>query len=255
MDYKAEVTGVRIVPFTTAQGKSTQMVLVDWKNTGTAPLSAVFADITAYDAGGNKLPTSTTQKCVFAVFKDDERIQPGDSYISPDGEGFILLPSPVHTSASRATATIVGASDKTDDGEHIVPVLNGLTISSKITESPTPIPRTYQVTYRISGASRGILGTYTRSPNDEVKFPISVPAEGQYPGYTLLPWETTASMNIGDKDLIFLSPYNAWSTDPPITAQILIDGKLIATATGDNPDLTVECDDTGCKEQKLEPPA
>jgi hypothetical protein len=68
------------------------MVLVDWRNTGTTTIRAVDADITSYDARGNKLDSGARDYAIYAVSDSSRGIAPGKRYTEPDGKGFILAP-------------------------------------------------------------------------------------------------------------------------------------------------------------------
>ncbi len=90
----AKIVRVRLVPYTTPDEFRTQMLLVDWRNTGTTTIRAVDADITAYDATGNKLRlwngNYTINYTVYAVGDSSPGIAPGRVYTEPLGEGFAL---------------------------------------------------------------------------------------------------------------------------------------------------------------------
>ena len=87
----AKVVRVRLVPYTTPDGHRTQMLLVDWRNTGTTTIRAVDADITPYDANGNVLEFSArTDKPIYAVSDSDPGIAPGRLYVEPVGRGYIV---------------------------------------------------------------------------------------------------------------------------------------------------------------------
>jgi hypothetical protein len=68
------------------------MVLVDWKNTGTAVIRAVDADIIPYDARGNRLEGGRKDKPIYAVPNSSPGIASGEIYREPNGEGLILDP-------------------------------------------------------------------------------------------------------------------------------------------------------------------
>lgn len=87
----AKIVRVRLVPYTTPDGNRRQMVLVDWRNTGTTRIRAVDADITPYDANGNVLQFSArTDKPIYAVDDSDPGIAPGRTYVEPLGRGYII---------------------------------------------------------------------------------------------------------------------------------------------------------------------
>jgi hypothetical protein len=88
----AEVLRARVVPFTTAEGTQAEMVLVDWKNTGTTTIRAVDADIIPYDAHGNKLESGANNYTIFAVSDSSPGVASGEKYTEPNGEGFTLAP-------------------------------------------------------------------------------------------------------------------------------------------------------------------
>ena len=85
------------------------MLLVDWKNTGPAPSSAVYASIAAYDRTGAYLEAmSSPSYCIFAAEKESQKIKPGASYREPDSEGFVLVPMPPdYEQAAKVQVAIV----------------------------------------------------------------------------------------------------------------------------------------------------
>jgi len=109
----AEIVRGRLEPFVTAQGESAQIVMVDWQNTGSTTIRAVFADINAYDAEGNKLDSSAPDYCIYACADSSPGISPGETYTIPDGQGFVLANSPEipgFSQASRVEVTITRVS-------------------------------------------------------------------------------------------------------------------------------------------------
>lgn len=111
-----EIVRVRAVPYVTAQGAQAQMVLVDWKNTGSTTIREVFADITAYDAGGNKLDSGAQDYCIYAVFSSDPGISPGETYTEPEDEGYVLVNAPDITGFSAAAKVEVRITRASDGG-------------------------------------------------------------------------------------------------------------------------------------------
>ena len=84
----AEIRQVRVAPFTNPKGKKSQMVLVDWINTGDTPIAVVHADLKGYDSTG-KLVWQVPNQIVYA---SHQAIQPGQSYTDPLSDGFLVLP-------------------------------------------------------------------------------------------------------------------------------------------------------------------
>ena len=107
---KVEVTSVRVVPFTNDAGKTFPMVLVDWKNVGSTPVTVVYATITAQDASGNDLDYQAEDYCIFVASGKDAQIAPGETYHAPEGEGHILLPS--DGTAANARVEVTRVSDE-----------------------------------------------------------------------------------------------------------------------------------------------
>jgi len=102
----------RIVPWVSAaNGRDMQMVLISWRNTGSTPIAVVEAQITAYDAQGQVLESSVPEYTIFASESMSRRIQPGMSYIEPEGEGFVLIPGVDGVLASRVEVRITKCSD------------------------------------------------------------------------------------------------------------------------------------------------
>jgi hypothetical protein len=87
----------------TARGKQAQMVLTDWQNTGTQPITCVHARITAYGPDGEELSSGAPDYVIFATEK--RPIQPGETYHEPDGDGFVLFP--YEGMASRVDVAII----------------------------------------------------------------------------------------------------------------------------------------------------
>ena len=103
----AEVVESRLIPFVTANGAQAQMVLINWKNTGTTPIRVVHANIIAYDSNGVTLSSSANDYTIYAVSDERPGISSNRTYIEPDGEGFVLLPLDGSSSnASRVEAQI-----------------------------------------------------------------------------------------------------------------------------------------------------
>lgn len=105
-----ELVQARLEPFRTAAGDDTQIVGVDWKNTGNRPVRAVHANIKAFDAQGREL-YSAPNYTIYAVFNDRPGVAPGETYTKPKGEGHVLpplLPRP----ATRVTVEITKAEEK-----------------------------------------------------------------------------------------------------------------------------------------------
>lgn len=93
---KGEVVRARILPYKLpANGQLVQMAVIDWKNTSDTPIGAAFADITAYDADGDELQSGAKDYCIFSHDGTDEsKIKPGEVYVEPEDEGFVLLSNP-----------------------------------------------------------------------------------------------------------------------------------------------------------------
>jgi len=120
------IVSVRLVPFIIPQGalpaRRTQMVLVDWTNTGNTPVRAVEADITLRGASGNALRdpfrgNTTTNMCIYAIGDDNPGVSPGTTYQEPEGEGFVIIPGLPGMQddtlrATSATVTITKVSEK-----------------------------------------------------------------------------------------------------------------------------------------------
>jgi carboxymethylenebutenolidase len=100
----AEVIRARVVPFSRANSVGTQMVLVDWRNTGTTTIRAVDADIIPFDARGRRLESGAMNKPIYAVSDSSPGIAPGETYVEPNGDGFILAPG--FPKAARVKVTI-----------------------------------------------------------------------------------------------------------------------------------------------------
>lgn len=101
-----QVINVRLIPCRTAQGNTAQMVLTDWVNQSRSPITAVFAEIIAYDASGKPLDSGAPDYCIFAVDRPSQAVQPGQTYTEPDDSGFMLL-SHFYGEAARATVRIL----------------------------------------------------------------------------------------------------------------------------------------------------
>lgn len=103
----AEVVSTRLVSFTTASGAAAQMVLINWRNTGKAPIRTVYADIVPLDDDGNVLESGAPDYTIFATEDAKDAVPPGVVYDEPDGEGFVLLPSYGRAERVRARITRV----------------------------------------------------------------------------------------------------------------------------------------------------
>ncbi len=109
----AQVVESRLIPFTTANGVQAQMVLIDWKNTGTTPIRVAYADIIAYDGNGVQLSSSARDYTIYTVADSRSGISPTRTYTEPDGEGFVLIPPDGPSSqATRVEAKITRVKEK-----------------------------------------------------------------------------------------------------------------------------------------------
>ncbi len=90
---KGEVVRNQLVPYRLpGSGQTVQMVLIDWRNISDSPVGVVFADITAYDADGNELQSGAKDYCIFSASEGDHsRVKPGEVYVEPEDQGFVLL--------------------------------------------------------------------------------------------------------------------------------------------------------------------
>ncbi len=87
---RAAVVRVRLVPHRSSEGSMTLEVLTDWTNTGSVPISAVHANISLYDAGERRLPSSVEDHLLFPATSEAGRVQPGQSHVTGPGEGFVV---------------------------------------------------------------------------------------------------------------------------------------------------------------------
>jgi hypothetical protein len=102
--YQAEVVRVRLVPFTNPQGKVLQMMLIDWKNTGTLPIGQVNATVTFFDADGQQLDEIRNWS-VFATYDPKKTIKSGQAYEALNIDGFVFI-TPDGTKAATAKAVL-----------------------------------------------------------------------------------------------------------------------------------------------------
>jgi len=110
---QATLVRARLVPFRTAQGLAAQMVIVDWKNTGNTPIRAVHATMTPYDAAGRPLTNGAKDYTIYATFTNESPgIAPGETYVEPEDEGFVLTPGAGNREAVRVDVTITRAMEK-----------------------------------------------------------------------------------------------------------------------------------------------
>ncbi len=105
-----EVISVRLEPYRTATGLDTEMVHIDWKNSGKETVRTVSATIHVFDISGKEIRTISNYP-IFAVFGDRPGVQPGETYRVPYGEGHILGKVPGEV-PHRATADITKATEK-----------------------------------------------------------------------------------------------------------------------------------------------
>jgi hypothetical protein len=106
---QAKIMRVRIVPFTNPQGRRFQMVMIDWRNTGTLPIAALFVRVDLYDVKGQFMSLeSAASMCVFAAETESQKVQPSKTYQEPAGDGFVVV-SATGNIARRANVEIVRA--------------------------------------------------------------------------------------------------------------------------------------------------
>lgn len=137
----------------------------------------------------------------------------------------------------------VVASMITLSGCETAPEETSVPVASAPTTGPTPAPQAMlNVTYRVTGAARGIVGAYTDATGAEIAIPASVAAAGDAPAHASLPWEISAQIPIelAKKQLLVLTARDAFGTDIAITAEILVDGKVVTSATGPEPRLSIQ---------------
>ncbi len=93
----ADVLNARISDFVLPNGKKAKVVLIDWVNTGNRAIAAIWVNITLQNHSGVEVPGGATHKCVFSIESNGmQKIQPGDTYIEPEQEGFIVFPEYCH---------------------------------------------------------------------------------------------------------------------------------------------------------------
>ena len=87
--YQAEIVRTRLIPYTTAQGKELQKLLIDWKNTGTLPIGQVTATLTFFDAGGRQID-EVKNWSLFVTHDLKKTIKPGGIVEELNGDGFVV---------------------------------------------------------------------------------------------------------------------------------------------------------------------
>ena len=86
----AEVLRSRLVPFDSPNSKwPMQMVITTWRNTGHGPIRDVEARFKFRDR--NKQILAIRDYTLYAAYDDEPGIQPGKSYTTPKGEGYIFF--------------------------------------------------------------------------------------------------------------------------------------------------------------------
>lgn len=102
--YQAEIVRIRLEPFISAQGKSVQKLLIDWKNTGSLPIGQVIATVTFFDADGRPLD-EIKHWSVFTTHDRKQMIKPDQTYQEPNTDGFVLV-TPDGSKAATAKAVL-----------------------------------------------------------------------------------------------------------------------------------------------------
>jgi hypothetical protein len=105
------VSRVRVEPFTNPSGRKFQMVYVDWKNTGSKPVSEVRASIRVLDAAGREIPGVGTGETIVFTKEDyaGKPIAAGKSFREPYGDGWVVVLLPGQSAAKRAVVKITRA--------------------------------------------------------------------------------------------------------------------------------------------------
>ena len=67
------------------------MVMIDWKNCNSEPVYAAYANIVPFDADGQELGSGVKDYPVFFSETPASFVNAGETYIEPEGEGFVLL--------------------------------------------------------------------------------------------------------------------------------------------------------------------
>lgn len=77
--------------WTSEDGEEFSMVYLDWKNVGETPIREVKATIRAKDKKGEVIETLSVLSPYYVyVAEDGKGIQPGQTYVEPEGKGYIL---------------------------------------------------------------------------------------------------------------------------------------------------------------------
>lgn len=88
--YQAEIINTRLVNWTNPEGRRMQMLLIDWRNTGSEPIGQVKATMTFFDASGRQIEEVKSYN-IFVTYDPKNTIKPGQSYKEPNGQGFVVL--------------------------------------------------------------------------------------------------------------------------------------------------------------------
>jgi len=113
---KAEVFGIKDVPFTRADGNETHLIQISWKNTGNTPIRRLEVDIDVLNEFGKRLSANSAKNyTLYLVPKSEPGVLPGEALGQKTDAGYILPIVPGETPA-RYEVQIVKASSVGYDG-------------------------------------------------------------------------------------------------------------------------------------------
>lgn len=97
------------------------------------------------------------------------------------------------------------------------------------------------ITYRVTGAARGITGIFTDASGNEVAIPATVAATGDDPAYAPLPWEITLQIpyDVMRTHKMAVGARDAFGTGATINVEIVADGKVVNSGSGTAPRIDV----------------
>ena len=97
------------------------------------------------------------------------------------------------------------------------------------------------ITYRVTGAVRGIVGSYTDSSGNEVAIPTTENENGV--AYAPMPWQKDVQLSVDfmhKRHLsLFLSAHDAFNSGTAVNVEILANGKSYNYGTGVSPRISI----------------
>ena len=100
-----EITNTRIESYVLpSTGQTHPSICIDWRNTGSIPITKLIANIRGYDAAGKLIYQAPNAR----IYDSSTAIAPGETYVEPAAWGDVLV-SPSITTPTKVEVEVVSA--------------------------------------------------------------------------------------------------------------------------------------------------